>query len=66
MERKIQETTSTNVSNLPLKGKQNIHAWGFTSSTEILNGRLAMIGFISALLLELFSGQGVLQFLNLI
>ncbi|MGB6016965.1 MAG: chlorophyll a/b-binding protein, partial [Nodosilinea sp.] len=29
---------------------------------EIWNGRLAMIGFLSAILIEIFSGQGVLHF----
>ncbi|MGB3135545.1 MAG: chlorophyll a/b-binding protein [Nodosilinea sp.] len=36
--------------------------FGFVPSAEIWNGRLAMIGFISAVLVELFSGQGVLHF----
>jgi Chlorophyll A-B binding protein len=39
--------------------------WGFTPQAESWNGRLAMIGFVSALLVELFSGQGVLHFWNL-
>jgi Chlorophyll A-B binding protein len=36
--------------------------WGFTSKSEIWNGRFAMIGFLSAVLLEVFSGKGVLHF----
>lgn len=40
--------------------------WGFTPQAEIWNGRLAMIGFISAILVELSSGQGVLHFWNLL
>ena len=40
--------------------------WGFTPQAEGWNGRLAMIGFVSALLIELLSGQGVLHFLNLL
>ncbi|MEA5577021.1 chlorophyll a/b-binding protein [Anabaena sp. UHCC 0451] len=36
--------------------------WGFTPQAEIWNGRLAMIGFLSAALIELFSGQGFLHF----
>jgi hypothetical protein len=39
--------------------------WGFTPSAESLNGRLAMIGFVSALAVEYFTGQGVLSFLGL-
>ncbi|BAZ43038.1 CAB/ELIP/HLIP superfamily protein [Chondrocystis sp. NIES-4102] len=34
--------------------------FGFTDFAEIWNGRLAMIGFVSAILLELNTGHGVL------
>jgi hypothetical protein len=37
---------------------------GFTKYAEKLNGRLAMIGFVSALALELFTGQGVISWLT--
>lgn len=37
---------------------------GFTEYAESLNGRLAMIGFVSALLLEAFTGHGVVHWLN--
>ena len=37
---------------------------GFTPYAEALNGRLAMIGFISLLALEAFSGQGLIGFLT--
>jgi hypothetical protein len=40
--------------------------WGFTSESESWNGRLAMIGFVSALAIEVLSGQGVLHFWNLL
>jgi hypothetical protein len=66
MESSTQKTSSTNVGNLPLKGDQNTNIWGFTTSAETLNGRLAMLGFVSALLLEFFTGQGILHFFNLI
>ncbi len=39
--------------------------FGFTNFAEILNGRLAMIGFISAIILELNTGHGVLKQLGL-
>jgi len=39
--------------------------FGFTPSAESWNGRLAMIGFISAVIVELVSGQGVLHFFGL-
>lgn len=50
----------------PLSSDRNGWAWGFTPQAESWNGRLAMIGFASALLIELFSGQGVLHFWNLL
>ncbi|MFB2923316.1 MULTISPECIES: chlorophyll a/b-binding protein [Aerosakkonema] len=40
--------------------------FGFTPQAENWNGRLAMIGFIAALITELVTGQGVLHFLGLI
>jgi ribosomal protein S8 len=39
--------------------------FGFTTFAENWNGRLAMIGFAAALLIEMFSGQGLLHFLGL-
>jgi hypothetical protein len=44
---------------------QTTNKFGFTASAENLNGRLAMIGFIAAIVVELVSGQGVLHFLGL-
>ncbi|ACC81084.1 chlorophyll a/b-binding protein [Nostoc punctiforme] len=32
---------------------------GFTPYAEMLNGRLAMIGFISLIALEVFTGHGI-------
>ena len=40
-------------------------AWGWNNSSEVWNGRLAMIGF-SAFLLELLSGRGPLHALGLL
>lgn len=40
--------------------------FGFNPSAENWNGRLAMIGFVSAIIVELVTGQGVLQFFGLI
>jgi len=56
-------TTSTKVTSP--SSNRNGWAWGFTPQAESWNGRLAMVGFVSALLIELFSGQGVLHFWNL-
>ncbi len=51
---------------IPSSNARNGWRWGFTPQTESWNGRLAMIGFVSALLVEFFSGQGVLHFWNLL
>lgn len=37
---------------------------GFKPYAELLNGRLAMIGFISLIALEVFTGHGVLGILR--
>jgi hypothetical protein len=38
--------------------------FGFNENAERLNGRLAMIGFVSLLALEVFTGHGVIGFLT--
>ncbi|MBD3881583.1 high light inducible protein [Phormidium tenue FACHB-886] len=55
------------------QGRQNIYAIepqvyveadsrvGFTPYAEMLNGRLAMIGFVSMLILEAVTGHGLLS-----
>lgn len=37
---------------------------GFTKYAELLNGRLAMIGFVSLLALEVFTGNGLVGLLT--
>lgn len=39
--------------------------WGMTTTAEVWNGRLAMIGFV-ALIVELISGHGLLHFVGLL
>jgi len=39
--------------------------FGFTAFAENWNGRLAMIGFVAALITEYVTGEGVLHFLGL-
>lgn len=56
-------TSSTKVTP---SNERNGWVWGFTPQAESWNGRFAMIGFVSALLIELFSGEGVLHFWNLL
>ncbi|MEC4891952.1 MAG: high light inducible protein [Oscillatoria sp. PMC 1051.18] len=57
----------TNPQNTPITNPEERNAWkfGFTPQAEIWNGRLAQIGFLAAVLIELFSGQGLLHFWNL-
>jgi ferrochelatase len=53
---------------LPRKVKlypQDKWAWGWNNSSEVWNGRLAMVGF-SAFLLELISGRGPLHAIGLL
>lgn len=45
---------------------RNTWSWGFTSGAENWNGRLAMIGFVAALVTEILTGKGVLHFLGLV
>ncbi len=47
------------------KETDNQNKFGFSSYAENLNGRLAMIGFVAALGVELVTHQGVLHWLNL-
>lgn len=35
---------------------------GFKPNAEIWNGRFAMIGFVSILIIEVLSGQGIVHF----
>jgi hypothetical protein len=50
---------------LTMQAKDNNSKFGFTVSAENLNGRMAMIGFIAAVVTELVTGQGVLHFLGI-
>ncbi len=46
----------------PVSDDRNDWVWGFTPQSEIWNGRFAMIGFVSVVLVEVFSGQGFLHY----
>ncbi|MBE9161839.1 MULTISPECIES: chlorophyll A-B binding protein [Microcoleaceae] len=46
--------------------KRNAWNWGFSEGAENWNGRLAMIGFSAAVIIELVSGQGLLHFWGVI
>ena len=45
---------------------RNDWVFGFTNQAENWNGRLAMIGFLSIILIELFTHKGVLHFWGVI
>jgi hypothetical protein len=38
--------------------------WGFTTSSENWNGRLAMLGFFFTVMIEVITGKGVMHFLG--
>lgn len=40
--------------------------WGFTISLESWNGRLAMLGFLLILVIEITTGKGVLHFIGIL
>jgi hypothetical protein len=48
-----------------LANPENEMGWGFHRRAELLNGRLAMLGFVTGLVVEALSGQGILQQLGL-
>ncbi|MBE9028163.1 high light inducible protein [filamentous cyanobacterium LEGE 11480] len=45
--------------------ERNAWKFGFTPQAELWNGRFAMIGFVAALITEIATGHGVLNFLGL-
>ena len=50
---------------LPMRIVGSDRGWGFHPRAEMLNGRLAMLGFLAGVLIEWFSGQGILQQIGL-
>ncbi|MBD2250579.1 chlorophyll a/b-binding protein [Nostoc parmelioides] len=49
-----------------IASKRNASFMGFNHQSESWNGRLAMIGFLAAIAIEFFSGQGFLHFWNIL
>lgn len=43
----------------------NKEQFGFTTYAELLNGRVAMLGFVIGILTELLTGKGILAQLGL-
>jgi hypothetical protein len=50
---------------MDLASPESESGWGFHRRAELLNGRLAMLGFVIGLVVEAISGQGILQQLGL-
>ena len=50
---------------LPMRIVDRDQSWGFHRRAELLNGRLAMLGFVAGVLVEWISGQGILQQIGL-
>lgn len=48
-----------------LASSESESGWGFHRRAELLNGRLAMLGFVTGLIIELLTGQGIIQQLGL-
>lgn len=44
--------------------EQGESRFGFTAYAELINGRLAMIGFVSLIAIELITGKGLLQIIG--
>ena len=70
--------TATGLVTHDLEGHDNVYAkepmmefagpeagWGFHRRAEMLNGRLAMLGFVAAIMTELISGEGLLRTIGL-
>jgi hypothetical protein len=50
---------------MPMRIVGSERGWGFHPRAELLNGRLAMLGFLTGVLIEAFTGQGILQQIGL-
>jgi len=57
---------SSNVGKDPLREHRNGWVWGFTPQAELWNGRLAMVGFVSAVIVELLLSRSGLHVWNLL
>lgn len=57
-----QTPQTTTTFNSPEFKDRNAWVWGFTPQAEIWNGRFAQVGFVTAVLIELFFGKGFLHF----
>ncbi len=62
----INEQTEDNQSDEKSIDFKNEYKFGWSSYSEITNGRFAMIGFIAIILIELFSNQSFLKWAGIL
>ena len=62
----INENTGDNKLDRKSKNIEDKYKFGWSSYSEITNGRFAMIGFLAIILIELFSQQSFLQWAGIL
>ena len=62
----INENTGKNKLDEQLKDIEDEYKFGWSSYSEITNGRFAMIGFLAIVLIELFSKQSFLKWAGIL
>jgi len=62
----INENTGDNKLDGKSKNIEDKYKFGWSSYSEITNGRFAMIGFLAIILIELFSQQSFLQWAGIL
>ena len=65
-ENNINEETGDNKLNNQSKDIEDEYKFGWSSYSEITNGRFAMIGFLAIILIELFSQQSFLKWAGIL
>ncbi len=62
----INKNTEDNKLNKKSKNIEDEYKFGWSSYSEITNGRFAMIGFLAIILIELFSQQSFLKWAGIL
>ena len=62
----INENTGDNKLDEKLKDIEDEYKFGWSNYSEITNGRFAMVGFLSIILIELFSQQSFLKWAGIL
>ena len=66
VENYIKENTGDNKLDEKSKNIEDEYKFGWSSYSEITNGRFAMIGFLAIILIELFSKQSFLKWAGIL